>query len=338
MGTQLEFIKLKLRFLHKIYCLTQILFIFHFLLLSHAYKIAFLSFLMDVSMTKKTDSSELLIGAHTSAAGGAFNALLEGQQIGATTIQLFTANQKRWNSKPIEKEAIDKWNHALKETGIKQVMSHDSYLINLGSPNPESLQKSIAAFRQEIERCQQLNLTYLNFHPGAALENDPQQCLDLIVNSLLQIKDLVQEGHLRLLLEATAGQGSSVGYSFEQLAYIAERVHQALPIGICIDTCHIFAAGYDLRTAEACDQTLKTFDQVVGLKHLYAFHLNDSLKKLGSRVDRHAPIGEGLIGLECFRFLMTDSRTRHLPKYLETPGGPPAWEKEIKLLRELASA
>lgn len=275
-----------------------------------------------------------LIGAHTSAAGGAFQALLEGKRIGATTIQLFTANQKRWISKPLDQQAIDKWKETILETGIKQVMSHDSYLINLGAPNPENLQKSLTAFRQEIERCRQLDLTFLNFHPGAALDSDPQQCLDTIVASLLQVKDLVEDGRLRLLLEATAGQGSSVGYRFEQLAYIMDQLHRKMPIGVCIDTCHIFAAGYDLRTPEACDQTFKEFDRVVGLKHLYALHVNDSLKALGSRVDRHAPLGKGLIGIECFRFLMNDPRTKNLPKYLETPEGPPLWEKEIQMLRE----
>lgn len=285
---------------------------------------------------KLDDPADLLIGAHTSAAGGAFNALLEGKQIGATTIQLFTANQKRWLSKPIESEALRKWKEALKETEIQQVMSHDSYLINLGAPNPENLQKSLIAFREEIQRCKQLGLTFLNFHPGSALDSDPQQCLDMIVNSLLHVKDLVDDSSLRLLLEATAGQGSSVGYSFEHLAYLIEKVSTQLPIGVCLDTCHIFVAGYDLRTPEACENTLKEFDRVVGLQHLYAFHLNDSVKGVGSRVDRHAALGEGMIGLDCFRFLMTDPRTRHLPKYLETPGGPPLWEKEIRMLREFA--
>lgn len=285
---------------------------------------------------KFDDPADLLIGAHTSAAGGAYNALLEGKQIGATTIQLFTANQKRWQSKALDSEAIRKWKESLKETGIQQVMSHDSYLINLGAPNPENLQKSLTAFREEIQRCKQLGLEFLNFHPGAALDSDPQQCLDKIVDSLLHVKDLVDDGSLRLLLEATAGQGSSMGYSFEHLAYLVDKVHTQLPIGVCIDTCHIFVAGYDLRTAEACENTLKEFDRIVGLQHLFAFHLNDSVKGLGSRVDRHAALGEGMIGLDCFRFLMNDPRTRHLPKYLETPGGPPLWEKEIRMLREFA--
>jgi len=283
-------------------------------------------------MTKT--KSELLIGAHTSAAGGAYNALLEGKEIGATTIQMFTANQKRWESKPLEKSAIDKWNETLAESNIKKIMSHDSYLINLGTPNPENLQKSQTAFRAEIERCQQLNLAFLNFHPGAMLDSTLEECLDKIVASLLLMEDLVAKGSVRLLLEATAGQGSSVGCKFEHLAYIIDRVHTRLPIGVCIDTCHIFVAGYDLRTPAACDATLKEFDRIVGLKHLYAFHLNDSVKGLGSRVDRHASLGKGMIGLDCFQFLMQDPRTREIPKYLETPEGPSVWKEEISLLRK----
>lgn len=276
---------------------------------------------------------ELLIGAHVSAAGGPDQALWEGQKIGATTIQLFTANQKRWEGKPLEVSTIEKWKHALAETKIKSIMSHDSYLINLGSPKPEGLEKSRLAFKREIERCNQLELTYLNFHPGSALDGSVEDCLDTIVESLLMMEDDVVKGSLRLLLEATAGQGTNVGYRFEHLAYIIEKVNKRIPIGVCVDTCHVFAAGYDLRTKEACDQMLKEFDRVIGLKHLYAFHMNDSVKGLGSRVDRHAPLGKGMIGMECFHFLMVDPRTRNLPKYLETPDGPPLWEQEIKLLR-----
>lgn len=289
-------------------------------------------------MTKLTDSmpGQLLIGAHTSAAGGAYRALLEGKEIGATTIQLFTANQKRWEGKPLDDEAIGIWKRTLAETNLTKIMSHDSYLINLGSPEPENLMKSQKAFRQEVLRCKQLDLAFLNFHPGAALKGDIQECLDKIVASLLAVKDLVTDGNLRLLLETTAGQGSSVGCTFEQLDYIVDRVQAHIPIGVCIDTCHIFVAGYDIRTSAACDAMLKEFDQVIGLEHLCAFHLNDSIKGLGSRVDRHAPLGKGMIGLECFRYLVQDSRTRHLPMYLETPEGPPLWEQEIRMLREFA--
>lgn len=281
-------------------------------------------------------SKELLIGAHTSASGGVFNALLEGKRIGATTIQLFTVNQRRWLAKPLEPETIAKWKEVLQETGLKQIMSHDSYLINLGSPNPESLALSRQAFGQEIERCNTLGITFLNFHPGAALTEDRQKCLDLIAESLLSFRKLLSQGNTRLLLETTAGQGSSVGCRFEELAYIIEKVQKEIKIGVCIDTCHIFVAGYDIRTADSWNATLEEFDRVIGLKHLYAFHINDSVKDLGSRVDRHAALGKGKIGLDSFRFLMTDSRTRFLPKYLETPDGPILWEKEIEMLRSFA--
>lgn len=276
---------------------------------------------------------DLLLGAHTSAAGGAFNALLAGKSIDATTIQLFTANQRRWDSRPLTQEEIDKWHTTLQETGLQKIMSHDSYLINLGAPDEENLRKSRKAFHEEIVRCQQLKISYLNFHPGAALKESEEQCLNKIVESLLQFEELLQKGDLRLLLEATAGQGSCVGCRFEQLAYIISKVKDRIPVGVCIDTCHIFVAGYDIRTEVSWDLTLKEFDRVIGLPHLYAFHLNDSAKGLGSRVDRHKPLGEGLIGMESFRFLMQDQRTRHLPKYLETPGGLELWEKEIKKLR-----
>lgn len=276
---------------------------------------------------------QLLIGAHTSAAGGAQNALYEGQEIGATTIQLFTANQKRWEGKALSQEDIALYEKALKETHLSHIMSHDSYLINLGAPDPENLMKSRKSFQEEIKRCHDLKITYLNFHPGAALKEPLEKCLDLIVESLLLMEPLVAKGHTRLLLESTAGQGSSVGCTFEQLAYILKRVEHKIPIGVCIDTCHIFVAGYDIRTKEAFDHTLKEFDKIVGLKHLFAFHANDSVKGLGSRVDRHAALGEGMIGLEAFKFLVTDPRTRDLAIYLETPGGPPLWKKEIEMLR-----
>lgn len=280
--------------------------------------------------------TKLWIGAHTSAAGGAPNALLEGKAIGATAIQLFTSNQKQWNGRHISEEEIALWEKTLAETGIEQVMSHDSYLINLGSPDPEMLHKSRKAFAEELKRCHLLKIPYLNFHPGAATSGTVEQCLQTITESLLGIEDLIHQGKTRILLEATAGQGSSVGHKFEHLAFILRDLHHKIPIGVCIDTCHIFVAGYDVRTKEACEKTFKEFDEIVGLNHLYAFHLNDSMKDFGSRVDRHAPIGQGKIGEECFEFLMTSLKMRHLPKYLETPDGPDGWKKEIALLRNFA--
>jgi deoxyribonuclease-4 len=282
------------------------------------------------------EPEKLLIGAHTSAAGGVHNALLEGQAIGATTIQLFTSNQKQWKGRQFTEEDIAVWNETLEATGLREIMSHDSYLINLGSPDPEGLEKSRKAFAEEAERCVALGISYLNFHPGAALKEDPQLCLDRICESLIAVEKIVAGTNTTLLLETTAGQGSTVGWQFEQLGYIIKKVKGRVPIGVCIDTCHIFVAGYDIRSKKGWNQTLETFDHLIGLKYLRAFHLNDSTKGLASRVDRHKPLGEGEIGIDCFKFLMQDPRTREIPKYLETPDGPPLWEKEIKMLREFA--
>lgn len=276
---------------------------------------------------------KILIGAHTSAAGGSHKALYEGREIGATTIQLFTSNQKQWNGRTISDEEVLLWEKAVAETGIDDVMSHDSYLINLGSPDPEILAKSRKAFREEIERCHKLKIPYLNFHPGAATSGSVEACLETIAKSLLEMEELVQKGKTKLLLETTAGQGTSVGHRFEHLGTIIEQVHRKIPIGVCIDTCHIFVAGYDIRTPEGWEKTLGEFDRAIGLKYLSAFHVNDSMKEFGSRVDRHADIGQGKIGAESFRFLMQKS---DLPKYLETPDGPPTWKKEIATLRHYA--
>jgi deoxyribonuclease-4 len=279
----------------------------------------------------------VLIGAHVSISGGVHKALERGAEIGATTIQIFTSNQKQWHGSPIPQEEVNKWFETLEKTGLKEIMSHDSYLINLGSPKPDLLHKSRKAFLEELSRCHQLNLSYLNFHPGSATGSTEEECLNTIVESLLSFEKETAQGNTRLLIEATAGQGTVVGYSFEHLNYILSRVKHLIPIGVCIDTCHIFAAGYDLRTRESCDETLKAFDAVVGLPHLYAFHMNDSLKPLDSHVDRHANLGEGEIGMKCFDFLMTDPRTRKLPKYLETPNGETKWKDEIAHLKKICN-
>jgi len=270
-----------------------------------------------------------------SGAGGLENALWGGQEIGATTIQLFTRNQKRWNVPPINEEEKARWQFAVEKTGISHVMSHSSYLINLGSPDPEMGKKSLGAFREELQRCQALNLTFLNFHPGAALKSPKEECLEVIVKRLKSLKDLTEKGHTRLLIETTAGQGSTVGATFEELAFLVDQLKDHIPIGVCIDTCHIFAAGYDIRTPKAWQVTLNHFDQTVGLPHLHALHLNDSLCDLGSRKDRHASLGEGKIGLACFQALMENPHLRKRPLYLETPEGPPVWKKEIAWLRKL---
>lgn len=285
----------------------------------------------------KQTISDLLLGAHTSTAGGLQNALLEGSKIGATTVQLFTRNQRQWVTKPLQEEEIRLFQKTQEETGLRKIMSHSSYLINLGCPHPENLQKSQKAFKEEIIRCQQLDLAFLNFHPGAALEESVEKCLDTIIKSLEDLIPVITKGNTRLLLETTAGQGSVVGHQFEQLRAIIESLHKKIPIGVCIDTCHIFAAGYDIRTKESLDATLQEFDRIVGKEHLFALHINDSMKPLGSKRDRHAPLGKGEIGLTCFKELMRHPYTKDLPKYLETPDGPSLWKEEIALLKTFAS-
>lgn len=277
-----------------------------------------------------------LIGAHCSIAGGVANALLEGHSLGATTIQIFTANQRQWSAKALSKETLHFWEKRVAETGISQVMSHASYLINLGSNKLELLEKSRTTFSEEIARCQALKLAYLNFHPGAATGDPEERCLERIVESLLSVEKHLQGGELRLLLETTAGQGSTVGERFDQLHFIIERVKDKIPIGVCIDTCHIFAAGYDIRTEAEWKETLADFDKTIGLRHLYAFHVNDSVYDLGMRKDRHANLGKGKIGLDAFSFLMTHPPIASLPKYLETPDGTALWKEEIALLRSFA--
>ena len=274
------------------------------------------------------------LGAHTSTAGGNWHALLRGKAIGATTIQLFTNNPRQWQGKGLTAEDIARFKETRKTTGLRKLMSHASYLLNLGSGKGELLQKSRQAFQEEIARCHALGIDYLNFHPGAASGSTRQGCLDRIVASLLEVQHLVgRDGKLHLLIEATAGQGSVVGMCFEELAYLLERTAPYLPIAVCLDTCHIFAANYDIRTPEAFDATLDEFDRIVGLSHLFAFHLNDSLYPLGARKDRHADLGEGYIGIEAFRFLMQSPRTCFIPKYLETPGGSEIWARDIARLR-----
>jgi deoxyribonuclease IV len=279
---------------------------------------------------------ELLIGAHFSIAGGVHYALLKAFSIGATTAQLFTSNQRQWKGKSLSAEEVFLWEKARQETNLQCLMSHDSYLINLGSPDCELLAKSRAAFEEEIGRCHQLNIDYLNFHPGAATGACEEECLETIVATLLSLKDLIHRGKTRLLIENTAGQGTSVGYRLDHLQFLIERLHSHIPIGICLDTCHLFAAGYDIRTAHGWEILLEEFDSKIGLSHLYALHVNDSLKPLSSRTDRHASLGKGLIGIDCFRTLMTHPSLHLLPKYLETPEGMPIWEQEIQLLKEFA--
>ena len=275
-------------------------------------------------------------GAHVSAAGGLENAPRNAHAIGATGFALFTKNQRQWIGKPLAAAEIAAFRRACDELGYApaQILPHDSYLINLGHPDSEGLEKSRAAFVEEMARCQQLGLDRLNFHPGSHLQKiAEEECLDRIAASIDLALERTQG--VTAVIENTAGQGSNLGYRFEHLARIIERVSDKSRVGICIDTCHTFAAGYDLRTAEACYATFDELDRIVGLEYLRGIHLNDAMKPLGSRVDRHAPLGEGQIGWECFRYIARDARFDGIPLILETPDES-RWADEIARLRAFA--
>ena len=277
----------------------------------------------------------LILGAHISVADGFPQAIQYAEAIGATTMQIFTANQRQWHHKALDEEVCQSFIKALHHSTLSHVMSHDSYLINLGSPREDVQQKSVEAMKSEIERCFQLQLSALNFHPGAALAGSKEECLERIVKSLLSFVPLFhgREDRLQLLIETMAGQGSVVGGNFSDIQYIIDRTKSKVPIGVCLDTCHSFAAGYDLRSKDALKKTLEEFDQIIGLDMLKALHLNDSQKGLGSHVDRHVPLGEGMIGKEGFQAIVCHPVLSKLPMYLETPGGLPLWENEIAWLR-----
>lgn len=276
------------------------------------------------------------IGAHVSAAGGVENAPANAHGIGATGFALFTKNQRQWVAAPLTAAQIDAFRKACDTYGYTpaQILPHDSYLINLGHPEREALEKSRAAFLDEMQRCEALGLDRLNFHPGSHLQKiSPERSLDLIAESINIALDKTRG--VTAVIENTAGQGSNLGFAFEHLAYLIERVEDKSRVGVCIDTCHAFAAGYDLRTAEACDKTFAELERVVGFGYLKGMHLNDAMKILGSHVDRHTPLGEGMIGMECFRYIMQDTRFDGIPLILETPDEQ-RWPEEIALLKSLA--
>ena len=276
------------------------------------------------------------IGAHVSAAGGVENAPANAHGIGATGFALFTKNQRQWVAAPLTAAQIDAFRKACDKYGYTpaQILPHDSYLINLGHPEREALEKSRAAFLDEMQRCEALGLDRLDFHPGSHLQKiSPERSLDLIAESINIALDKTRG--VTAVIENTAGQGSNLGFAFEHLAYLIERVEDKSRVGVCIDTCHAFAAGYDLRTAEACDKTFAELERVVGFGYLKGMHLNDAMKILGSHVDRHTPLGEGMIGMECFRYIMQDARFDGIPLILETPDEQ-RWPEEIALLKSLA--
>lgn len=275
------------------------------------------------------------VGAHVSASGGVFNAPLNAMAIGAKAFALFTKNQKQWNAKPLDEETVALFKDNLAKSGIlpQHVLPHDSYLINLGHPEEEKRQKSLDAFIDELERCHLLGLDRLNFHPGSHLKQiSEEECIDRIALSMNHAISMT-EG-VKLVIENTAGQGSNLGWQFEQIAAIIERIEDKTRVGVCIDTCHMFTAGYDIRTREAYDATWNEFDRIIGFKYLMGMHINDSKPDLGSHVDRHDSIGKGKLGVEPFGFIMNDPRMDDIPLVLETIDET-IWAEEIKLLYSL---
>ena len=273
------------------------------------------------------------VGAHVSAAGGVENAPLNAQRIGATAFALFTKNQRQWKAKPLSSKNIDAFAENCDQVGIDtaHILPHDSYLINLGHPEQTGLEKSRTAFIDEFTRCAQLGLHYLNFHPGSHLRKiSESQCLARIAESInIALGKVVT---VTAVIENTAGQGSNVGYRFEHLAEIIDQVEDKSRVGVCLDTCHSYAAGYDIKSVQGYEQTMADFERIVGFDFLKGLHLNDAKRELGSRVDRHHNIGDGTLGVDTFRRIMNDPRFDDIPLVLETPDDS-RWAEEIRLLK-----
>ena len=278
------------------------------------------------------------IGAHVSSSGGVENAPLHAKEIGAKAFALFTRNQRQWRSSPLSAKSITLFRERCAEFGFapEHILPHDSYLINLGNPDAEGLTKSREAFLDEMRRCEQLGLKLLNFHPGSHLNKmEPEACLALIADSINWT--LAQTEGVTAVIENTAGQGTNLGYTFEQIATIIEQVEDKSRVGVCIDTAHTLASGYEIRTAEGFADTFRKFEEVIGFHYLRGIHLNDSKKELSTRVDRHDSVGKGVMGIELFRMLMQDSRFDNIPIILETPDES-LWAEEIRLLYALTEA
>jgi len=272
------------------------------------------------------------VGAHVSIAGGVENAPLQAKSIGAKAFALFTKNQRQWRVPALTEASIEAFRRNCSDGGFspEHILPHDSYLINLGSPDPEKLERSRAAFFDEMHRVERLGLRMLNFHPGSHLNTiRPEACLQLIAESVNMA--LERTSGVTAVIENTAGQGSNLGSRFEELAMLVDRVEDKSRVGICLDTCHLFAGGYDIRNTEALACTLGEFDRIVGLPYLKALHLNDAKLPLGSRIDRHACIGKGEIGMDAFGCIMRHPLFEEMPLILETPDSD-GWKEEIRML------
>lgn len=277
------------------------------------------------------------LGAHMSIAGGVDLAILRGHSIGCQAIQMFTKSNSQWRAAPLTDEVLERFHANQRETGIGPVVGHDAYLINLASPDPALWQKSVDAFVVEMERSQRMGLPYLVTHPGAHMGAGEEAGMRRVAQAIDEICARVPDAATMILLETTAGSGSILGGAFEQLARMIELTRQPERVGVCVDTAHVFAASYELRTREEYEATFEAFDRMVGLQRLRAFHLNDSKKDLGSHADRHEHIGKGFLGLEPFRFLLNDPRFADRPMILETPKGPNMAEdvENLRVLRSL---
>jgi deoxyribonuclease IV len=288
-------------------------------------------------MKNKDKSRGPLLGAHMSIAGGVGNALLDGKKVDCDAIQIFTKSSRQWAAKPYTKEEIEQFEVNRKDTGISAVIAHDSYLLNLGSPDTALRNRSVAAFIDELERCETLGVSNLVAHPGAHVGTGEAEGIKTIAKSLNEVHTACPGYNTKITLEITAGQGSNLGYRFEQIRNIIDATKPCDRLRVCFDTEHAFAAGYDIRTKDGYERTFTQFDEAIGIKLLAAFHLNDSKKEFNSRVDRHEHIGKGFIGVEAFRLLLNDKRFWGLPMCLETPKGPDLKEdrENLTLLRSL---
>ncbi len=293
-------------------------------------------------MTQKTQTTKKkqrgpLLGAHMSIAGGVEKALLAGERAQCDAIQMFTKSSRQWAAEPYSAEEIQLFHHCQKETGIVKVIAHDSYLLNLGSPDEGLRKKSIRAFIDEMESCESLAIPNLIAHPGAHMGAGEKAGIKRVARSLDQIHKACPGYQVKATLEITAGQGTTLGYRFDQIRSMMDGVKQSERLRVCFDTEHAFAAGYDIRTKEGYERTFTEFDELIGIDLLAAFHLNDSKKEFHSRVDRHEHIGKGHIGVEAFRLLMNDQRFWGLPMCLETPKGLDLKEdiENLSLLRSL---
>ncbi|MFA9461811.1 deoxyribonuclease IV [Thiohalorhabdus methylotrophus] len=289
-------------------------------------------------MHEQRESTAIQAGAHVSAQGGVHTAPDRGTDIGADCIQVFTRNQRQWEPKPLDDAEAGAFVRARGESGLRTVMSHGSYLINLAAPDPEKAARSFHAMEAELDRCHRLGIDMLNFHPGAHMKAGIETGVARIAEALNALcARNPEKGGVRLVLENVAGQGTTVGKSFSELAAILARLEAPERFAVCVDTAHAFAAGYDLHTDEGWETTWAAFDRELGLDRLAAFHVNDSAVPFEARKDRHANLGRGAIGTSAFRRLVRDPRTRGAPMFLETPGGPERWREEIRWLRALAA-